>query len=263
MSKSHIIIILVILVIVLGVLWFMCRNELSTCEAALRDCEAAREVCETELEECRSGSGDAAFQLVLELDSFGAFMPINNQVAMEAGKRKPPEDFCGGFFAQLGNFKDAVHSYQKVVFEYADSTLDSRNRLDVDWLDIICSDEPTPPITLEEAKTLLPKDDTDTDRLLHYMLDISKPIALTTIWKGDESVQVSTTRGNGDGAHGHDRFVFSSPSACHVRIWKELSGDPEVILADSANPVVEIHVIETTVSADHGGPHYPPWDFRR
>lgn len=250
----------VVIILILIWLWVDCRTDLRECEKDLAACEA----------QTQGGgqTGAAAFEFVIDLDASGTFMPLNNQfdTAQGAGPPVPPASFRRGFFAQLGNFTGAVHVWDYVYVKRSGATsYDRIPRSDVKWLDITCGTESTP-ITLAQAKTLLPASAADTSRLLHHNLNAAG-IVLATLWRGpeeDDEMSVTSEQGQGTGTHGHEKFVFSSPDECTVRIWKDLdaASSPEVI-PDPADPtdtrVVEIKIVEENPPVTHGSPHYPPW----
>src|SRR5262245_41004145 len=159
------------------------------------------------------------FTLEIRNDSFGTFQPFNNQFRGSAPPAPPPRH---GFLVQVGDFKDALHAYTRIVLHFTNGGTKEYLRGDgpPPWIDVICGQTSPDPITEVEAKELVPdeNDSTTAKRRLHYDLNYQSPITAITLWGSEEGLQVRTETFHGNntepdatkGTHGHAKYYLTS-----------------------------------------------------
>jgi hypothetical protein len=222
----------------------------------------SEEGLQTAIAESADSSEDARFTLILNLDAYGMFMPINNQ--FRSSTSLPVSPFYSGFFVQLSDFLGALHSYDVVLLEFADGNKKEVFRPDFQWIDVVCAANWPQVLTPARASELLPQAAGD-GRLLHTDMDWERT-SLITLWKGEEGVSVEITSeesGVVESRHSHDTFTFRSKTSCAVRIWKALGAggppDTEYLPVEPATHVTKIEVKEGSFPSPHGEVHHPPW----
>jgi hypothetical protein len=218
--------------------------------------------CQDELAKCKAGSatsassaGTAAFTVTIDNDAFAQFLPMNNRFWGEP----EPAKYYGGFLVQLASMKEASHSYSNVDLTMADGSKTSLGRTDAQWVNIVCEPMPGTPISVTLARLLIPDGQPGTvDRVVHRSI-LPDTVSLLTIWRaaGPISVQSSPSAAGGSD-HGHDQFVFSSPTACGVEVWEKIAQNAPTTTY-SPNQVKAVRIHEALESTPHGGVHQPWW----
>ena len=219
----------------------------------------------------------AQFTLEIQNDSFATFQPINNQFR---GSPPPPPQYRHGFLVQVGDFASALHAYTRIELHFVNNNPPPKSYLRGDgpppWIDVVCGKTTPSPITVDEAKELVPdENDSATERRrLHYDLNYKSPITAITLWSSDDGLQArAETLPSGPSAtHGHADYLLSSVKPCEVRVWlREKTGNPPTLGAWKSTPetypsqsnpsqwVERIVIKEDGQPTPHGGVHNPPW----
>ena len=209
--------------------------------------------CQDQLKQPKSDT--AAFTVTIDNDAFAQFLPMNNQFWNQA----MPSKYYGGFLVQLANIKDANHFFSHVDLTTAGGNKDSLGRNDVEGLDIVCEPSPGAPISVEQARMLVPDGTPAGDvRVIHRSI-LPKSVSLLTIWRADDALSVTSSRSAQTGPdHGHDQFVFSSPTACEVNVWSKLS-QATTTKTYAPGEVTAIRIRAVDQGSPHGGVHQPWW----
>jgi hypothetical protein len=211
------------------------------------------QACKDDL--AKSGGLTAAFTVTIDNDGFAQFLPMNNQF----WEKPQPSKYYGGFLVQLATLKEAMHVYSNVDLTMADGTTTELGRSQAEWVNIVCEPTPGTPISVDLARLLLP-DGTAAgeERVVHRSIQ-PDTVSLLTMWRADESISVQSGPSAASGAdHGHDQFVFSSPTACGVEVWETIAQNaPTTTYAP--DKVKAVRIWSKLSPTPHGGVHQPWW----
>jgi len=223
----------------------------------------------------------SAFTLEINNDSFATFQPFNNQYR----NNPSPAAHRHGFLVQVGDFAGAMHAYTRIELQFASGAAPKsylRGDGPPPWVDILCGQTSPDPLTVAEAKRLIPDegDPLTFGRRFHVDLNPETPLTAMTLWGPQEGLRAWTETFGGrnvetdasQGEHGHAKYFFSSERPCEVRVWLRdqnptpppalgaWRATPEVFPIDPSKRVARIVVKEDGIPPTHGGPHQPPWN---